>query len=56
MEDFITNTMDSMGYVGVALLMLLENIVPPIPSEVVMPAAGAAAREGESSLIGMIIA
>lgn len=56
MNDFLTNTIDSMGYIGVALLMLLENIVPPIPSEIVMPAAGASARDGQHSLIGMIVA
>lgn len=49
MSDWITNIMESMGYFGVALLMFAENIFPPIPSEVVMPAAGYAARQGEMS-------
>jgi membrane protein DedA with SNARE-associated domain len=56
MSDFVTSTMDSMGYPGIALLMLLENIVPPIPSEIVMPAAGASARNGTYSLTGVVIA
>ncbi|REJ87981.1 MAG: DedA family protein [Planctomycetota bacterium] len=56
MEDFILETVKSVGYVGVALLMLAENILPPIPSEIVMPAAGASASRGDHSLIGMIVA
>lgn len=56
MGDFITSTMDATGYAGITLLMLLENIFPPIPSEVVMPAAGALARNGERSLMGVVLA
>ena len=32
--------MTSLGYVGIALLMFLENLFPPIPSELIMPLAG----------------
>ena len=35
------------GYWGVALLMALENIFPPIPSEIIMPMAGFLAARGE---------
>lgn len=56
MEDLFMRTLESLGYAGVALLMLLENVIPPIPSEIVMPAAGASARKGDHSLWGMIIA
>jgi membrane protein DedA with SNARE-associated domain len=56
MEDILTRAIESLGYAGVALLMFLENIVPPIPSEVVMPAAGASARSGQLSLAGVIVA
>ena len=56
MESFITDTLQSWGYVGAAALMLLENVFPPIPSEVVMPGAGAAAKSGGYSLVGMILA
>jgi membrane protein DedA with SNARE-associated domain len=38
------------GYPAVAALMFLENMFPPIPSEVVMPLAGFAASRGEMSL------
>lgn len=37
---------DALGAVGVGLLILLENLVPPIPSEVILPLAGFRARTG----------
>ena len=48
--------MDKLGLVGVALMMFLENVFPPIPSELIMPAAGFAAAIGELCLISVIIA
>lgn len=37
--------------------MLLENVLPPIPSELVMPFAGmVASRDGGPSFIGIVIA
>ncbi len=38
----------SMGYVGLGLVMFLENVFPPIPSEAVLPMAGWLALERES--------
>ncbi|HEX6887864.1 MAG TPA: DedA family protein [Candidatus Nanopelagicales bacterium] len=38
---FILDTIDALGEIGVGLLVLLESVIPPIPSEVVLPAAGA---------------
>lgn len=40
MFESIANIVQQTGYWGVALLMLLENVVPPIPSEPIMPMAG----------------
>ncbi|MGZ9809088.1 DedA family protein [Pseudoroseicyclus sp. H15] len=56
MFDWITGIIDSMGLVGVALLMFLENVFPPIPSELIMPLAGFNAARGEMSLPLIIIA
>ena len=39
-----------------ALLIALENLFPPIPSEVVLPLAGFVASGGDASLVGMIVA
>lgn len=49
MLDWITGFIESAGPLGVALLMFAENVFPPIPSEVVMPLAGAAAARGAMS-------
>jgi membrane protein DedA with SNARE-associated domain len=56
MFEWITTTVRSLGYLGVASLALLENLFPPIPSEVVIPLAGFVAAEGELSLWGVIAA
>ncbi|MBD2773404.1 DedA family protein [Iningainema tapete] len=44
MLEWITNTINSLGYIGIAMLMFLENLFPPIPSELIMPLAGFTAR------------
>lgn len=54
--EWVTSVVESLGYWGVAALVALENLFPPIPSEVVLPLAGFVAVEGEASLAGMIIA
>lgn len=46
----------SAGLVGVFLLMVAENLFPPIPSEVIMPLAGFAAARGQLSIGGVITA
>lgn len=58
LTDWVIDVIDALGYVGVALLVALENIFPPIPSEVVLPAAGIWANDngGIPQLIGMIVA
>lgn len=56
MAGWIENLMNSGGYPGIALLMFLENVFPPIPSELIMPYAGFAAARGELSLLGVTIA
>ncbi len=56
MFDWITGVLESTSYFGVFLLMLIENVFPPIPSELIMPLAGYLAAQGTLSLIGVIIA
>ncbi len=48
--------MTSLGYPGVALLMFLENLFPPIPSELIMPLAGFTAGRGELSFVWVVVA
>lgn len=54
MFEWIRSTISSLGYTGVAVLTFLENVFPPIPSEVVIPLAGFVAAEGDLTLWGVI--
>jgi len=45
-----------MGYPGIVFLMFIENLFPPIPSEVVMPFAGFLVDKGEMSFLGVMLA
>jgi membrane protein DedA with SNARE-associated domain len=56
MSEWIIDIVGMLGYAGVFALTLLENIFPPIPSELVMPLAGYHAAHGKLSLPGAIIA
>lgn len=53
---WVSTVVETLGYLGVAFLVALENVFPPIPSEVILPLAGFVAGEGEASLVGMIAA
>lgn len=48
--------MDKLGLLGITLMMFLENVFPPIPSELIMPAAGFAAAQGRLGLLAVIVA
>jgi membrane protein DedA with SNARE-associated domain len=50
------NIVSSTGYFGILLLMVVENVFPPIPSEFIMPLAGYMAAQGKLSLFGIIVA
>jgi membrane protein DedA with SNARE-associated domain len=56
MTDWITRLIEQMGYFGIALLMFLENLFPPLPSEVIIPMAGFTAGKGELSIAGVLAA
>lgn len=51
-KDFI----ESAGYIGVFLMIVLENVFPPIPSEAILPLAGFLAGEGRFWLPAVIVA
>ncbi|WP_374549280.1 DedA family protein [Sphingobium yanoikuyae] len=55
MTEWITTIVEQMGYWAIALLMLLENVFPPIPSEVIMPLAGYTAADGGLNIMLVII-
>lgn len=50
MKEWIVEIMTSLGYLGIGLLMFLENLFPPIPSELIMPLAGFTAAQGKMEL------
>lgn len=56
LADWVQDVIEKIGYVGVALLVALENLFPPIPSEIVLPFAGFVARDGRATLPGMVVA
>ncbi len=56
MTDWIGDLIAHGGYLGVALLMFIETIFPPIPSEVIMPLAGIEAARGPMNVWGVIAA
>ena len=62
LANWVQDVINQFGYFGVALLVVIENIFPPIPSEIVLPFAGFVAQQGsagvaqsDTSVIGMMI-
>ncbi|MDB5367749.1 MAG: associated Golgi protein [Rhodospirillales bacterium] len=56
MIEWMSDTLARFGHAGVALLMLIENLIPAIPSELVMPFCGFVAAQGKLTLLGTIVA
>ena len=54
MSDWVVRLIEQSGYLGVAFLMFLETIFPPIPSEVIMPIAGVAAAKGKLGFVPVV--
>ena len=46
MTQWVFSIVDRLGELGIGLLIFLENVVPPVPSEVILPLAGFRARTG----------
>lgn len=53
MQKFIINIMNNYGYLGVFLLILIENIFPPIPSEVILLFGGFMTTYTSLNVLGM---
>jgi len=56
MLEWIHTTTAVLGYPGIALLMFVENVFPPLPSELIMPLAGFSAAQGDLSFAGVVLA
>ena len=55
MEEFVISIMNQFGYFGIFFLIFIENIFPPIPSEVVLLFGGFMTTYSKLNLVGMII-
>ncbi|MCC6736194.1 MAG: DedA family protein [Bauldia sp.] len=56
MNDVIQQFIENAGVFGVAALMFIENVFPPLPSEVIMPLAGYAAARGDLPIVPIVLA
>lgn len=54
--QWVQSVIAGLGYVGLALLLFLENLFPPIPSEVVLPIAGFFVGRGDLDFFGALLA
>lgn len=54
MENWIINFMEEFGYIGVFLLICLENLFPPIPSELILTFGGFMTFQTNLTVIGVI--
>lgn len=55
MTQFILEWIAWGGYFGIFLLMALENVVPPIPSEVIMGFGGIAVARGHMAMLPLLL-
>jgi membrane protein DedA with SNARE-associated domain len=55
MATWVMNTISATAYWVIVCLMIIENICPPIPSEVIMPLAGFMATQGRLTVLGVIL-
>ena len=56
LAEFVTNIIETIGYPGLTLLVALENVFPPIPSEVILPLAGFMTGQGRFSFVLVVLA
>jgi membrane protein DedA with SNARE-associated domain len=52
---WVVRIMEALGAPGAGLAVALENLFPPIPSELILPLAGFTASQGDMSLVGAIV-
>lgn len=55
MSEWATDIMDALGYAGLAFLVALENVFPPIPSEIILPLAGFNSSKGTMNVFLAIL-
>lgn len=56
MAKWVISMISSTSYFGIVFLMFVENVFPPIPSEVIMPLAGYMVTQNQLSFVGVVAA
>ena len=56
LTDLVEQWVAQWGYLGIFAAMVLENVIPPIPSEVIMPLAGFYVGQGQLNVVGVVLA
>lgn len=56
LADWAVVIVERLGYFGVFFLVALENLIPPIPSELILPLAGFAVGQGSLTFVGVMVA
>ncbi|WP_404406984.1 DedA family protein [Jeotgalibacillus malaysiensis] len=56
MENWLTDIMSEYGYLGVLLLIALENVFPPIPSEIILTFGGFMTVDSSMTIPGVVLA
>lgn len=56
MTRWIISIIESGGYIGIAFLLFIEDVFPPIPSEFILPLCGYLAAQGKFGLFGVVAA
>lgn len=56
LTGWVTDVIESLGYWGLAFLVALENVFPPIPSEIILPWAGFLTGQGDMNYLLAVIA
>lgn len=54
-EEWATDLMESLGAPGAGIAIALENLFPPLPSELILPLAGFTASQGDMNLLAAIV-
>lgn len=54
--SFVTDVIERLGPLGVLVLVALENLVPPIPSELILPLAGFLVGQGRMNFLWVVVA
>ena len=56
LDERVIDIIERFGYTGIALLIALETVFPPLPSEIILPLGGFTASRGDLNLWGVILA